>query len=77
MSKFEANKKYWYGSICDSDFRDELKIMKRTVKSVWVSGGDNGETTRRTIQHDSDGSEYIKPFGTYSMCPILRASRIA
>lgn len=53
MSKFEVGKSYEpYGSEYDP-----IKIIRRTVKTVWV---DNGNTQwRMRVKTDEDGNEYV------------------
>jgi len=71
MIKFEAGKTYSYTSICDSSSITELTITKRTDKSVWIDG------SRFAVKPSYDNEcEIVYPCGKYSMCPILRATKI-
>ena len=72
MKQFEVNKTYSTRSVCDYDCIITLKVTKRTAKTVTT---DEGKTLR--IFQDSDGNEAVKPWGSYSMAPVIRASRVA
>ena len=71
MNKFQTNGFYTTRSICDSNCIFRVLILKRTAKTVTVRD-DQGRSYRCKIYTDHDGSEYIKPFGNYSMAPIFR-----
>lgn len=67
MMKFEAGKTYSTRSICDHDCVISVTIEKRTAKTVTT-----GDRTFRVAEYD--GAEFIKPWGSYSMAPIIRAT---
>ena len=67
MMKFEAGKTYTTRSICDHDCIISVTIEKRTAKTVTTSE----QKTFRVAEYD--GAEFIKPWGSYSMAPIIRA----
>jgi hypothetical protein len=67
MKQFEAGKTYTTRSICDHDCVISVTIEKRTAKTVTA----NGKTFRVA---EYDGAEYIKPWGSYSMAPMIRAA---
>ena len=69
--QFQVGKNYSTNSICDSNCWFPFVIKRRTDKNVWIEY--SGTTTRRKIDI-WDGVESIKPFGSYSMAPILRAT---
>lgn len=71
MKKFEAGKTYVTRSICDSDCKFEIKIIKRTEKTLVFER--DGKQRRTKIFVDADG-EYIAP-ERYSMAPVWRAAR--
>ena len=71
LVQFQVGKEYSTNSICDSNCWFTFEITKRTEKSVWIKDGK--EIIRRLI-YIWDGVESIKPHGTYSMAPILRAT---
>ena len=72
MEKFKTGQTYSTSSICDSECIFSFKIIRRTEKSVWITGSQIKEPTRKGI-YVYDNKESFKPFGTYSMCPIIRA----
>ena len=76
MTKFEPNQKYFYRFVCDSNSYVEIKVLKRTAKTVTIEDKFDG-VSRRKISVDSEGVEFISPTGTYSMSPICRATRRA
>lgn len=69
---FTPGKTYTYRYIGDSDLTGEATITRRTAKSVWFTQ-DGGVTEKRCKVYGGD-TEYICPFGMYSMCVVLRAS---
>lgn len=72
MKEFKVNGLYTTHSICDTNCIFRALVIKRTDKTVTVRTDDE-EIKRCKPYKDSDGSEYIKPYGNYSMCPIIRA----
>lgn len=68
MNKFEAGKTYSTRSICDHDCIIRVAVVSRTAKTIKTA---DGKTLR--IKAYSDGAEYVKPWGTYSMAPIVTA----
>jgi hypothetical protein len=68
LKQFQVGKTYYTRSICDSDCVWGHSIKSRTAKMVTLG---NGKRFRVAIW---DGVEVIKPLGTYSMCPVLRAA---
>jgi hypothetical protein len=68
MSKqFVVGKTYYTRSICDHDCVWGHSIKSRTAKFVTLG---NGKRFKVSLWN---GVETIKPQGSYSMCPILRA----
>jgi hypothetical protein len=65
-TKFEPGKTYSTRSISDYDTIFSVQILKRTAKTV---------TTDRGVCRISEwnGVEQIKPWGNYSMCPVISA----
>jgi hypothetical protein len=72
MIKFEVGKTYYDRSICDYDCIFKFEILARTAKQVTISY--HGKICKRGLQV-RDGVEQFKPFGTYSMCAIVRADK--
>lgn len=71
-TQFDIGKSYWTRSIGDHDCIHRFTILARTAKTVTIHH--NGSDVRRGLSV-YDGVEQFKPFGTYSMCAIIRASR--
>ena len=71
MMKFEAGKTYTTRSICDHDCIIAVTIAKRTAKTVTATVRGEQKTFRVA---EYDGAEFIKPWGSYSMAPIIRAT---
>jgi len=68
--KFEAGKTYSTRSICDHDCVISVTIEKRTEKTVTAKVRGEVKTFRVAVY---DGAEFIKPWGSYSMAPMIRA----
>ena len=70
MQKFEPGKTYVTRSIVDADYMVSATIERRTDRFVWADG-------KRFGVHQYGDAEFIRPWGNYSMCPIIRADRLA
>lgn len=81
MATFKTNTAYYLRSICDHDCVCIYAVVKRTAKTITVQQmRENGEKmgTPETFRVKIDifnGSEYVRPWGSYSMCPTLSADR--
>ena len=74
---FQPGKTYSGRFIGDADSVFHIRIIERTAKFVLINDPKNpGATKRCGIKKDIDGSEFIKPFGSYSMAPYCQASRM-
>ena len=71
MQTFETGKTYQTRSICDADMVISVTVTSRTAKTIKTA---EGKTLRVGIY---DNAEFVKPWGSYSMAPIVRADRIA
>ena len=69
MTKFQVGKTYWTRSICDADCIISVKVAKRTEKRITTS---EGKVLGIRIWQ---GVEQVKPWGSYSMAPIVGADR--
>lgn len=74
MTQFEPGKTYWTRSICDHDCIISVKVISRTEKSIKTTISGEAKTFRIKVW---DSVEQIKPWGNYSMCPIVGADRVA
>jgi hypothetical protein len=73
-TQFEVGKTYQTRSICDHDCIYSFTILARTAKTITTKV--HGNTVRRGLTIWNDVEEF-KPFGSYSMCAIIRASKQA
>jgi len=73
--KFEADKTYATRSVCDHDCVISVTVLKRTAKTIKALVRGAEKTLRIFI--DMDGNEAVRPWGSYSMAPIVTAERVA
>ncbi len=73
MAKFETGKTYFTRSVCDHDCIITLDVISRTAKTI-KARTNRGEQTFRISEYE--GVEQVRPWGNYSMCPILGADRL-
>lgn len=66
-SIFQAGRTYLGRSPCDYDCTIAVTVAARTAKTLRTQ---EGKTLRITTD---DRGEYVKPWGSYSMSPIVRA----
>lgn len=71
MAKFETGKTYFTRSVCDHDCVIRVTVASRTAKTIKTS---EGKTLRIA---EWQGVEQVKPWGSYSMAPIVSADRLA
>lgn len=72
--QFEIGRTYSTRSICDYDTIFSFEILGRTAKTVTTKV--SGKTVRRGV-FLWDEVEQFRPYGTYSMCPIVSAEKPA
>lgn len=84
MTKFEVGGKYEMRSACNHDCVWTYEVVKRTAKTVTFKDisrrWDNMQVTlvlRISKYSEMAGTETVFPLGRYSMCPVLRADRLA
>ena len=70
MTKFETGKTYYTRSVADYDTIVRVTVAKRTDKTIVTAAGD------RLRINVWQGVEQVKPWGSYSMAPIVGADRI-
>ena len=75
MITFETNKTYKMRFIGDSNLTPLFRVVKRTPSFLTVEDVKTGETYRAKIKNH-DGEEYVLPYGSYSMAPSIKASRL-
>ena len=69
MNTFKTGRTYQTRSVCDYDCKINVTIASRTAKTVKTA---EGKTFRVGVWPDGS-CEFIKPWGSYSMAPFLRA----
>lgn len=83
MKKFLVGHIYTMFSVCDHECTWEYEVIKRTDKTITlkpveynIRPENKSKIKRVKIHVDPDNEEeYVRPLGSYSMNPILRASR--
>lgn len=75
MSKFEIGKTYRTRSVCDHDCIIDLYVVNRSEKTLKARILDQSDFKTLRIK-EWDGVEQVKPWGNYSMCPIISADRV-
>lgn len=82
MTKFETGKTYKTTLATSHDTTLYFTVVKRTAQTVTLRGtveaGEDGVRTYRISKKLSEhiGAEVIKPWGDYSMAPILKACEV-
>ncbi len=75
--KFKINTEYTSRSICDHNCIFKFEVVKRTEKSIWITGDMIDGVVRRAIHiyidNDNVKQETAKPYGLYSMSPTISA----
>lgn len=70
---FAPGSSYWCRSIGDADCIIVLRVLARTAKTITAETA-RGVKTFRVSSYN--GVEQVKPWGSYSMAPILGADRL-
>ena len=75
MAKFEIGGTYSMKSACDHGCTWSYTVKARTASTVTLIDEKGAETKCRIIKglSEMDGREAVRPLGTYSMAPVLRA----
>lgn len=68
--KFETGNTYSTRSPCDHDTVISISVLSRTTKTIKTACG----KTLRVAEYD--GHETVKPWGSYSMAPIITAKPV-
>ncbi len=56
--------------ICDAQLKAFCKVVSRTNSSAKILI--DGKIESKKVYKSYDGSEYVLPYGKYSMCPVAR-----
>lgn len=70
MTTFQTGKTYATRSICDHDCIIRVAVASRTAKTIKTA---DGKTLRVSVYQ---GVEQVKPWGSYSMAPIVDATDV-
>ena len=70
MIKFQPGQTYYTRSVADYDTIVRVTVAKRTDKTIVTAGGDR---LKINVWNDV---EQVKPWGSYSMAPIVSADRL-
>ena len=69
MQTFQVGKTYQTRSVCDHNCIIGLTVVRRTNKTITTK---DGKTFRVSV---FDNAEFVRPWGNYSMAPIVDASK--
>lgn len=69
--KFEVGSTYTTRSACDYDCVISVAVLARTEKTIKAECGHRGVRTLRITERN--GVETVKPWGSYSMAPVVSA----
>jgi len=69
---FEVGRTYWTRSACDYNCIFTITVAKRTAKRLTTT---EGKTLGISVA-TSDGAEYVRPLGSYSMSPVIYADHL-
>lgn len=75
MIQFEAGKTYFTRSICDSECIVTVAVVSRTAKTIQARTA-KGLKTLRIFMPSWEAVEKVRPWGSYSMAPIVGADRV-
>lgn len=67
-AQFTIGRTYTARSACDHNCVIAVTVAKRTAKTITTKAG---KTLRVSVYN---GAEFVKPWGSYSMAPIVRAA---
>jgi len=71
---FHVGQTYQVRSLGDWDCIFSFQVTDRTNKTVWIKDDSDGKILMRRVSYRGD-VEVLKPYGTYSLSPTLRADR--
>jgi hypothetical protein len=74
MKRFEPGTTYFTRSPGDHNCIIWLTVLSRTDKTIKATTSHLGEI--KTFRpYEYDGAESVKPWGNYSLCPVVRADK--
>lgn len=69
MKHFEVGKSYSTRSVCDHNCIITVRVAARSAHFITTT---EGKRLKVTVSR-YDGAETVKPWGSFSMCPVLSA----
>jgi hypothetical protein len=75
--QFVAGRTYYTRSVCDHNCIITVKVVSRTAKTIRAETSKGLQTLRVSEYRDRSGLdviEQVKPWGSYSMAPIVEAT---
>ena len=69
LAAFQVGRTYSTPSVCDHECIFSITVESRTACFITTTEG------KRLKVNEWDGAETVAPMGSYSMCPIINASR--
>lgn len=73
ITTFQVGETYQVRSLGDWDCIFSFEVVSRTAKRLTLNWGFDKPEVRGVFERD--GVEMCRPFGTFSMCPTIRADR--
>lgn len=70
--QFQPGQTYYDRSACDHECIFSMHVVGRTAKTIRATIHGKAKSLRINVW---DGVEQVKPFGSYSMCSIMRADK--
>ena len=77
LATFEVGQTYQMRSVGDYNCVWSFTVVKRTAKTITLEGDTEQPGTISRRVYEFQGVEQVRPFGSYSMCPILGADKVA
>lgn len=78
MTKFETSEVYKMGWVTDAEMFNHFIVIRRTDKTVWIQEFSRPDSEIITLRiYVWANVEQVKPFGSYSMAPILSADKVS
>jgi len=74
MTQFEVGKTYSTRSICDHNCIIRVHVISRTAKTITAIEEGKQPKTFRPYVSEHYNAEVIRPWGSYSMSPIVSAN---
>jgi len=71
--KFEPGKTYSTRLITDRNLSISLQVVRRTDKTIWITGIRDDKKPQALRPFQYNGIEHVRPWGNFSMSPIISA----